>query len=627
MSTRRAGRGTGRRSGTRVAGEALAVALLVSLVWALVVGWSRREPLVARGFWMPAIEEAARVFWWVLGSCLVVVLVVRVVHRVLPMRRWTSLAASGAAGLVLWALWSPGLALAGTGPDAGRWSVLAGLSTPTALAVLAGGWFALSLLVDRWVHVGLPPRGGLGRGALAAVCLAAAAVQLGPRVLAGGPNVILIVIDCLRADHLSAYGYERDTTPHLERFCADAVRFENAISHSTYTKTSIASLFTSKNPYQHGVYRGSDRDAADRIVSDVLGDEHTTLAERLGGAGLVTGGWLHQGQLRSYMGFAQGFDFYTNEESSAVTIHQRFGAWRRRLGAATPYFAYLHYLDLHDPYRPQGDYATRYGRHSDIHERIDLDVVGWGTFHQEVRSGARVLSEADVEQLEASYDGLLRFVDAAVGYLFEQLKAEGVYDDSLIVVTSDHGDGFLEHGFLAHSAAPYDELVRVPLFVKLPGGTFGGTVVDDQVRLIDVVPTVLDVLGLARPVELEGTSLMPLMGGAASVEAARIAGWQPPGPAISEIAEDLSPAALSIRTNERKYLYFPAEERDELFDLAADPAERRSLVDPGSQPPADLQALRAQARAIWEASQEQAVEEVTLDPQTVEELRALGYVK
>lgn len=617
-----------RWSWSRALSEALTLALSVALATGVTLGVLRRRALFELGFAYPAVEAANVLVLEGLGLALLFLGLSLPVHVRLRRRGASgaraALLATAVGCLPLFVLQARRLQL---GAGIHRANLLEASSLWlharwAALFVL--GWLALSLFFGWWVRARILGTARAKRVLPLALAGLVAVLQIAPfapgRLFPRPPNVIVLLIDCLRADHLGCYGYGRETSPALDRFAHDAVRFADAVSQSTYTKTSIASLFTSKNPSSHGVYRGSDHDTAERVVSDVLGQEHLTLAEILRANGLLTGAWLDQGQLRAYMGFDQGFLVFHNQSEPIERIHQRFTGWLERLGRGTPYFAYLHYLDLHDPYVPEGRYATMFGEPSDLHTRVDFSVTSWGTFHREVRSGQRPIDARDVERLENSYDGLIRTVDDAIGALFERLERTGAYDDSLIIVTSDHGDGFLEHGFLAHSAAPYEELVHVPLLVKLPRARFTGQVVEEQVRLIDVLPTVLDVLDVPAPDGLEGTSLLPLL------DPERRDGPRPTRPpyAVSEIAEDLSEPCVSIRTGDLKYLYFPAQERGELYDLRQDPGERHDVAD---QRPAEARELRDEARAIVAAGELLDVQAVPVDAGTLEELRALGYVK
>jgi choline-sulfatase len=228
------------------------------------------------------------------------------------------------------------------------------------------------------------------------------------------------------------------------------------------------------------------------------------------------------------------------------------------------------------------------------------------------------VSAAEIETLRALYDEQIGFVDAAVGEVLDRLRRSGAYDDTLIVLTADHGDAFLEHGALAHSTTPYEELVRVPLVLKLPANRHAGREITVPVRLVDVLPTLLDLLGRRAPRGVDGCSLRPLLEGeeaAWPVECAT---------AVIEIAEDpgLYPA-VALRTERWKYIHRDGGP-DELYDLAADPGERTNLLA-AEDPPGVAEELRQRALAVA-ASRPAAGERVELDAATIEELKALGYL-
>ena len=223
-----------------------------------------------------------------------------------------------------------------------------------------------------------------------------------------------------------------------------------------------------------------------------------------------------------------------------------------------------------------------------------------------------------MRRLEALYDGQIRFVDDEIGKLLERMKRLGLYDRSLIVLTADHGDGFLEHGFISHSTTPYDELARVPLIIKLPHGEHAGRVVQDQVRLVDLVPTLLEAVGIRERMELAGCSLMPLLDPESRSP-------RPPtcGEAVIEIAEEGAEPVIAVRT--RAFKLIVHEKRPaELYDLGADPAEKVNLAaspPPGSERLFTVADLVRKARAARQANPT-----IQLDEQQIRELKALGYI-
>lgn len=438
------------------------------------------------------------------------------------------------------------------------------------------------------------------------------------------PNLVVIVLDALRADHLGLYGYGRDTSPALDAFARDAVVFEQAISQSTFTKASIASLFTGRAPYEHGVYWGDRRDAGGALTSDALADRETTLAEALRTRDYLTAAWVQNSHLRPHMGFAQGFVDYRDQQGDAERIDRRFLAWLATPARLERFFVYLHYIDLHDPYRPEPPYDTVFGGSGvgAAYEGIDLDA--WGAYLAGVRSGEIEVPRERVEAFRALYDGQIRYLDERVGRVFDELRERGLYDDSVIVVTSDHGDAFMEHGFVSHSATPYDELARVPLLIKLPESRHAGRRVERQVRLIDVAPTLLDLAGAPRPRRMSGCSLVPLLEG-------RPDEWARERPECSiapiEIAEvEGEPPTLGLRAGGYKYIAGPAGE--ELYHLESDPGEQRNLLEEGDfAAEAELAAFRGLAERIAEQRARAEAGSVELDAQTIRELRGLGYIE
>lgn len=447
----------------------------------------------------------------------------------------------------------------------------------------------------------------LAIGVVLSVTLTFGISHLVSRRPGSAPHTVLIVVDQLRADHLGCYGYQRPTTPHLDQLAEDAVVFENAIAASTFTKTSIASLFTGLHPYHHGVYRGIKRDAEGEIISDVLDPELDTLAAGLSRAGFETAAWVQNGHLRRIYGFDRGFSRYRDRAGSLSKINEGYLRWLRRRSRRSASFAYLHYLDLHGPNRPKPDFDGRFGVFNPAFDRTVFD--DYGQFLSDVKHGKVRLAEADIQQLRADYDAVLAWVDEGLGRVFAELKRRGVYHDALIVVTSDHGEGFMEHGFLGHARAPYDVLVRVPLLVKLPKNRWGGRTVREQVQLVDVAPTILDLAASASWLG-DGRSLRPFLDAARRPQSR-------PNYAISEYRD-----TVAVRTKERKLIRRPNGSY-EWYDLASDPAERFNRSHLAADDPV-FRDMRAQAERI--ANERRRTQTSTVDTATAEELRALAYL-
>jgi arylsulfatase A-like enzyme len=592
------------RRAVRLAGEAAGLGAVVGAVVGLVRSWSDLRHGFHAAAMSIAAADAVSGLLWGLAAWVAVVLAVdapRLSSRRWPRRVFVALALVGIPVFLKMALWVNVHWL----PDFTAPKSLAGNASMTlAFAALLVG--LVPLVGRRWEVAGRSGPSALWvPGVIAALVLSAPAlVRAAQRDVR--PPVFLIVIDALRADHLGCYGYGRPTSPHLDRLCHDGVRFSQAISPGTFTKTSIASLVTGLDPHLHGVYTGNVEDTVGRIRSDVLPAEVETLAEVLLRGRYRTVAWIEQAQLKSFHGFAQGYLEYNENQGSAAKITQRALRWISEREAGGPFFAHLHLLDLHDPYRPKPPYDRLYGSYSDVYRGIDFRE--WGKYLKEICEGRRPLSDADVEQLRALYDGQLRYIDDELGRFLDELRRRGLYDRSLIVVTADHGDGFMEHGFISHSTLPYEELVRVPLLMKLPGQRHAGQSVEEQVRLIDVMPTILEVAKVDSP-RVSGRSLLPSLEGRER-EAAR--------PAVIEFKE-----GVALRENGWKYIRL-LDRPNELYHLAEDPGERRNVA-------ADARAevARFDSRADEILARRRALVErrVPLDSATIEGLKALGYVE
>src|SRR5882762_996226 len=292
------------------------------------------------------------------------------------------------------------------------------------------------------------------------------------------PDVYLITIDTLRADHLGCYGYKEVETPALDALAADGVRFTQAFTHSPITNTSHITILTGLLPSVHGV--------TDFGVP--LSPQHVTAAELLKKRGYQTAAFIGAVILDSNTlapGLDRGFDFYDNFPAKTET-KQRWGRVERRSMEVVahaenwfekhrtgPHFVWVHLYDPHDPYEPPPPFSEKYKDHL--------------------------------------YDGEIAYADSAGARWIAFLKKAGVYDNAIIVITGDHGEGLGEHGEETPRLFLYDSTLHVPLIFKTTGSAHHGTVIDAQVRTTDILPTILSVTGVAAPAELNGESLLPLI--------------------------------------------------------------------------------------------------------------------
>ncbi len=396
------------------------------------------------------------------------------------------------------------------------------------------------------------------------------------------PNVLLIIWDTVRAHDLSAYEYRRETTPALERLAHSGVRFDQAMSTASWTLPSHASLFTGHYP--------NDLNAN---YTTPLDDEHATLAEVMAARGYVTGGFVANfGAAGWESGLARGFTRY---EDFPATVGQVFVsarltrtlsrvAWLRRLlgyhdvlgrkaaprvssgflewqseHSDRPFFAFLNYYDAHAPYLPPGEYATRFGG-----GRPGADPLLVEQMNEESQWSPEML-QAEVD----AYDGAISYLDDQLDALLRELEQRGVLENTLVIVTSDHGEEFGEHDMLGHGDKLYSTLVRVPLVMSLPGRIPADVTVETPVSLRNIPTTVLDVIG-AGPSSFPGFALSDLWWGAAELESDPEA--EPAEPVRSQEV-----GLNSIVLGSYHYLV-DDQGNEELFDLIRDPFEQDNLV-------------------------------------------------
>jgi arylsulfatase A-like enzyme len=419
---------------------------------------------------------------------------------------------------------------------------------------------------------------------------------------ASRPNVLIIVSDALRGDALGVNGYPLDTTPNLDAVVrGGAVNFRRAYAHSTWTKPSIATLFTSLYPSHHGIHLVAAQGAEGKLLAQSLDPSFTTLAEAFRAAGYQTGAVVNQVHLQG-SGFSQGFDEYTALRGKGASgLNARLLQWLDGVDRKRPFFAYLHYLDTHWPYQSRLASDPRdFGP-----TELDPEPPKRG---KAAERWAAAFDEQSLRPLRARYDLEVAFVDMRIEALRRGLARRGLAADTIVVITADHGEGFLEHGKILHSYEPYAEVAHVPLILDLPAGLQAETTdIDAPVGLVDLMPTLLELASIEVPPGLQGRSLVPLLHG---FEPRRKNVYSNGGGVVAVRGE--------------RYAVLGFGDHVEAYDEQADPEERRPLAD---CPAACRQLVHeAELYARLLAAMDEAALGVELSPEDVKELRELGYL-
>lgn len=431
------------------------------------------------------------------------------------------------------------------------------------------------------------------------------------------PNLILISIDTLRADHLSAYGYERLTSPSIDALAAESVLFENAFSQSPKTASSHMTIMTGLYPEAHGLVNW------DEVRNQRLAVGVPTLADSLRAAGYRTEAYTWGGNVRAELGFDRGFDVYEHSREAvfaeAARALERFAA-----DPAMPFFLFLHTYQVHDPYAPPAEFADRFvepdysGRIPSSAEELGEAIGGkrsWWRRHLAYWERVDPGSAEDLQRLRDLYDAAIAFVDGQIGAFLSRLGPLGLESDTVVILLSDHGEEFLEHGRLLHDSL-FQEVLHVPLMIRFPDGdgALAPRRVTNLVRLVDLTPTILDHLQLPIPPRVQGTSLMPMLRG------------DNDGPLV--VPSQWSTSGMqAVRVGHWKYVRDPRSSL--LFDLSTDPFERRNLV---AQHPERARRLRDSMEQILAASRtlresfDLEPAPIELDEEAREELKALGYL-
>ena len=429
------------------------------------------------------------------------------------------------------------------------------------------------------------------------------------------PSIVLVSVDCLRADHLSAYGYPRETSPYIDAFSREAVLFETAIAASTYTLPTHASMLTGLPPSLHGAN-----------VSRGISPSVAYVPESLVGAGYRVSAVVSAAFLSQTYGFHRGFHSYRVDGGRAASIIDRALAVLDE-GEGQAQFLFLHLYDVHAPYTAPTEFIDRFLEpEADVTESLRV-----------MTPNARAPNDAELQRVIALYDAEIAYVDQEIGRFLDELKARGLFDTSLIIITADHGEAFQEHGAWRHGRALaldkpglYDEIVHIPLIVKWPG-EMTGVEIASVVSQMDVSATILEAagiesssawsLGLRRHIDDGGNvSTRSVIAEAVTRDPKRGASLQ------IALRDERSKYIASFRASTLSELYETGPIKEEFYDLQSDPLEQSNLqADPGVSPGSFRTALQSYLERVRESPPVDG-EDVTLDEALLEKLRALGYL-
>jgi arylsulfatase A-like enzyme len=475
---------------------------------------------------------------------------------------------------------------------------------------------------------------------VACCCVPWIAAGWGARAAAsegGRPNVVLISIDSLRADHLGSYGYPRATSPSIDRLASEGVLFEVAVSSTSWTLPAHASLFTGLPDSIHGCTRNTTS----------LALERRTLAEALREAGYRTAGFWSAPYLDPHFGMGQGFDDYVSctgydiaEDAPRGMEGEKAREWIGRVNKLShtdvtsprivkkvtkwldshmererPFFLFIHMWDVHYDYLAPSPYDTMF----------DPDYTGKIDGRKRSTPKRHRPPERDLEHLIALYDGEIAWTDHHVGALLDLLDERNLAERTIVVLTADHGEEFYEHGRFGHHSTLFEESIRIPLIVRQRGRLPAGSRIPELVRMLDIAPTILDLAGVKGLPDIMGRSLVPLL---------RPDGAAPRGIALSELVRPNANRTLtSIRSSAWKFVSRrKGQESIGLWDLRRDPSEERNLYGVDA-------ALTAEARRTLNDTLEQLDRlrerhrlETPPGPREIPEdlerqLEALGYLK
>jgi arylsulfatase A-like enzyme len=432
----------------------------------------------------------------------------------------------------------------------------------------------------------------------------------GDRASQERPNIVVYLIDALRADRVGCYGYDRDTTPRIDEFASSALVFSGAQAQTSWTRTAVASIFTGLLPQQHG--------AIDK--KDALPESATTIAELLTGAGYESAAVVANGNISQIYGFAQGFSYYKFLQEVVVGEHvvrsedvnAAVFSWLDEARGSQPFFLYVHTVDPHLPYAPPRSFRETFA------PGVDDPSIGSVEAVNKIAADRSKVTPRLVEQLSNLYDGEIAANDATFGELMDGLEQRGLTENTVIVVLSDHGEEFFDHKGWTHGNTLHAEMLDVPLIIRVPG--IPPQTIPEIVQHVDVFSTLVDLAGLDVPPGVFGRSARPLWTGDAAVE------WTDRGLSHLQIKDRFGEAWADPRWKVLTRRFGGGELQTFLYDRREDPTEKHDLS--AERPELVEELLERYREAVAGAGEGLDGVTVTDDREAEIEaqLRALGYL-
>ena len=431
------------------------------------------------------------------------------------------------------------------------------------------------------------------------------------------PNILFISIDTLRKDRCSVYGYHRDTTPNLRRLTDNGSIFDSAYAPTPTTGPTHATMFTSLYPITHQFKKNGVK----------LSKDYTTLAEHLNASGYQTAAVIGSFVLDSKFGFAQGFEFFDDkfeystatcrikhwagilvdegfDQRANITTQKAINFLQRYREKDRPFFLFVHYFDPHSPYVPPEPFYSRFALQKN--------------------------QPTPLEKYIALYDGEVAFADHGIGKLLGTLEYLDCKDDTLIIVTSDHGEGLGQHGHIGHTINVYEELVRIPLLFHWPKHIPRGRIINAPVELVDLMPTIFDLIGITNDKSsFQGQSLSNALCNGSKLNLDRPVYLHRPyfkGVYVQVLYNKqkwLKGEHFAIKAKNWKYIEAEEENTKELFDLNADPQELKNIY---SSFPEKATELKTRLQKWKKENLRQSAGQNTISDEDRKRLESLGYV-